>query len=74
MRWYHRIGYILCLGFLLGVHNGQIALWQDDDPQPIKVFPYSASCLPEADQKALHKGIPINSKEDLARLLEDFFS
>lgn len=74
MKQYQRIGVILSLGFLLGIHNGKIALWQDDDPQPIKVFPYSASCLPEADQKALHKGIPINSKEDLSQLLEDFFS
>ena len=37
--------------YLLGVHDGKIALWQGDDPKPIKVFPYSASMLPEEARK-----------------------
>jgi hypothetical protein len=36
---------ILCFGFLLGIHDGRIALWKGDDPEPVKVFPYFASLL-----------------------------
>ena len=65
---------IVCLGFLLGIHNGQIALWQDEDPQPVKIFPYSAQMLPVADRRALEEGIRFESKEDLIRLMEDYLS
>lgn len=65
---------ILCLGFLLGIHDGRIALWKDDDPQPVKVFPYYASMLPEADQRALKKGIYLDDDADLRQLLEDYLS
>ena len=65
---------VLFLGFLLGIHNGQIALWRDEDPEPIKVFPYSAQMLPVADRRALEEGIRFESKEDLLRLMEDYLS
>lgn len=65
---------LLLLGYLVGVHQGRIALWQGEDPEPIYVSPYSASSLPKADQTALEQGIPIQSKEDLIRLMEDFCS
>ena len=66
--------YLLLYGFLLGVHNGNIALWKDDDPQPIQVFPYCASALPQKDQEALRNGIKIDDWDDLTRLLEDYLS
>ena len=65
---------IVLLGFLLGIHEGKIALWKDNDPEPIKVFPYSAEMLPEADQKALQKGIEIKSMKQLYSLIEDYLS
>ena len=65
---------ILFLGFLLGIHNGQIALWQGEDPEPIKIFPYSAQMLPVADRRALEDGIRFETKEDLLRLMEDYLS
>ena len=65
---------IILLGFLIGIHNGQVALWRDNDPAPVKVFPYRAEILPEADQFALRKGIRINSMADLQRLLQDYLS
>ncbi len=65
---------LLLLTFLLGIHDGKIALWSGDDPEPVKVFPYYASLLPKADQDALKKGIPIESSEDLRKLLEDYLS
>lgn len=73
----NKLSHVLCfvfLGFLLGIHNGQIALWQDEDPEPIKVFPYSAQMLPVADRRALEEGIRFESKEDLLRLMEDYLS
>ena len=64
----------LIFGFLLGIHNGHIALWEDGTKNPIRIFPYSASSLPAADQKALEKGIPFESTTDLIQRLEDYLS
>ena len=65
---------ILLFGFLLGIHDGKIALWKGDDPEPVRVFPYRASLLPPADQRALKNGIPIEDAHDLSRLLEEYLS
>ena len=65
---------ILLLGFLLGIKDGKVALWVEDDPQPVQVFPYHASLLPKADQEALEKGIKIGNSEELRSLLEDYLS
>ncbi len=66
--------YITALGFLIGIHQGRVALWKDEDPEPIKVFPFRAELLPKADQRALEQGIRVESEEELARLLQDFLS
>ena len=60
--------------YLLGIHKGKIALWSGDDPEPIKVFPYSASMLPEDARKQLEAGIPINSMSELRKLAEAYLS
>ena len=65
---------ITALGFLIGIHQGNIALWKDDDPKPVKVFPYRAELLPEADQKQLAKGIRVENAQQLTRYLEDLMS
>lgn len=65
---------LLLLGFLLGIHEGKIALWYQDDPTPITVFPYSAKLLPAEDRRALEEGIRFDSPEELKRLLEDYLS
>ena len=73
----NRASYLYCIltfGFLLGIHEGRVALWKDDDPKPIKVFPYYASMLPKADQQALEKGIHLDDDADLRSLLEDYLS
>ncbi|MBO4938426.1 MAG: BofC C-terminal domain-containing protein [Oscillospiraceae bacterium] len=49
-------------------------MWQDGSSEPIQVFPYRAGLLPLEDQKALTRGIRVDSKEDLAQLLEDYLS
>ena len=69
---------ILCCAllavYLLGIHEGKIALWRGDDPEPVKVFPYSASMLPEEAQQKLKAGVPINSISELKRLAEAYLS
>lgn len=64
----------LFLGFILGIRGGFIALWQEDQPENAKIFPYCVSSLPIADQNALEKGIRIESKEELIAILEDYLS
>lgn len=64
----------LAFSFLLGAHNGYIALWMGEDPEPVRVFPYRISALPEADQHALERGIPISTQQELTKRLEDYLS
>lgn len=64
----------LLLGYILGIHNDKLALWKDDDPEPIKIFPFSVTSLPKADQNALRHGIKIKDKEGLMHIIEDYLS
>lgn len=66
--------HLIVLGFLLGIHNGRVALWKDEDPEPFRVFPYPVSVLPPDVRQALEEGIHIDSEADLDRLLESFCS
>lgn len=65
---------ILLLGFLLGIHEGKIALWKDNDPTPMRIFPYEVSQLSEAEQQALKKGIRADDLAQLKRMLKDRLS
>ena len=65
---------LLVFGFLLGISEGKIALWKDGRAEPVRVFPYRAELLPEADQKALARGIHLEDENQLAHLLEDYLS
>lgn len=65
---------LLILCCYLGLHGGHLALWDSTQAQPLQVFPYRAEAYPKADQEALRRGIPITSREELTRLLEDYFS
>lgn len=58
--------------YLLGIHEGKIALWKGNDPEPIKVFDYSASQLPEDAQRQLEVGVPIKSIRELRALAEQY--
>lgn len=60
------------LGMLLGVKNGYLALWKEEDPQPAAIFPVAVSSLPLSDQILLHRGIQIQTDSDLQTLLEDY--
>lgn len=60
--------------YLLGVHDGKVALWKGDDPEPYRVFPYNVSQLPEDAQKQLEAGIPADSLKELRRIVENYLS
>lgn len=65
---------LMLLGFLLGVHEGRIALWKDGNSEPWRIFPYPYAVLPSETQTELKKGIRIDTMEDLDRLLENLLS
>ena len=65
---------VFLLLLYLGLWGDHLALLRDDQTQPLYVFPYRAALYPEADLQALKHGIPITSKEDACRILEDYFS
>ena len=68
----HLLCCTLLAAFLLGNHNGKIALWRGDDPKPVKVFDYNVSDLPEEAQKRLNDGVPIKSLKELRQLAEQY--
>ena len=65
---------LLLAGFILGSHNGYIALWSGDSIDPDRIYPYRVSILPEADQQALEQKIPVRNDRDLQKILEDYLS
>ena len=65
---------LMIAGFLLGVQNGLVALWEDGKEEPIRVFPYQVSNLPLKDQQTLEAGIHLDNKLQLIRLIEDYLS
>ncbi len=75
---YRKFSGILCGAlmavYLLGVHEGKIALWSGDDPEPIKVFPYRVSMLPKKERQMLKEGIEVESLDELYRLAEAYLS
>ena len=63
---------ITLLSFLLGIHKGKIALWKAGNPNPVKVFPYSADILPDKERAMLEKGVEIKDLEQLTRYAEKY--
>ena len=64
----------LLLCWVLGCHKGYVALFAPGEPLPLEVYPYKAEMFPDADQKALQRGIPVKDEAELSRLLADFLS
>ena len=65
---------LILWGFLLGILDGNIALWSDDPTVPPVVFPNKAAMLPKADCQRLESGIFMNEAGELRDLLEDYLS
>lgn len=64
----------LMLAFLLGTHNGYVALWNADHSAVIHVFPFPAADLPMRKQIQLEQGILINEEYELVKILRDYLS
>jgi len=64
----------LIFTFLLGAHEGFVALWKIPEPQPRIVFPYRVASLPPADAARLEEGIRVDTRQELMHLLEDYLS
>ena len=64
----------LILSFILGVRDGNIALWKKGAADPVRIFPYRADTLPLEAQQALQHGIPIHSIDQLEALAENYLS
>ena len=58
--------------YLLREDAGLIALFRPGQEEPVRVYELYTHLLPQEDVLSLQKGIPIESEEQLARLLEDF--
>lgn len=72
---FYRIRATLLLAVLyLGVSNGYLAIYESKGAQPLQILPYPVSAYPQADQNALARGIPFDTREQLNKLLEDFTS
>lgn len=69
-----RLCVFFLFGFLLGIHEGRIALWKDGQVSPLKVFPYPIAVLPSKTKQELLHGIRVDTMEDLDRLLENLLS
>ena len=64
----------LLFTFLLGIHEGNVALWIEPAREPAVVFPYRAQLLPEQDRNALEQGIRVEKSLLLQQLIEDYLS
>ena len=58
--------------YTVGEINGMIAVFSGSDGCLIKITDYPISSLPIADREALNTGIPVDSDEELAMLMEDY--
>ena len=74
MKKIHYIYTVLLLIGYLGIHQGNIAFWNNNQNEPAIIYPYRAALFPDADQQALQNRIPLSSQEVLNRLLEDYLS
>ncbi len=66
------IHFVVLVGFMLGIKDGYIALWKDEDPEPYRVFPVPAASMPISDQLMLQQGIHIESTDQLLALIDDY--
>ena len=74
MKLKKTIATVLLFGFLLGVYEGNVAVWMDGKKDPVRVFPYSVTLLPKQDQKRLEKGLHFNSIGELKDFITDYLS
>lgn len=55
-------------------YKGHIAVFQKNNPEPVKTFGVAVKDLPLADQNILNEGIDVIGQDHLNALLEDYCS
>ena len=60
--------------FYLGSYSGGLALWQDGQSDPVRIYPYSASVYTKIDQNMLENRIKIQDITQLEKYLDDYLS
>ena len=60
--------------YRVAVWQGRVAVFEGEESLPSTVLETPVASLPPADQQALERGIPVDSREELACLLEDYGS
>ena len=62
----------LVSGFLLGIHEGRLALWREEVPHPEQIYDIRVDTLPPADRLLLEKGIRAADRAEVWRFLENY--
>ena len=65
---------MIILTLFLGSWRGHVALFTEEGPQPLELYPVRLELLPVADREQLLKGIPVKDTKELMRILEDLLS
>ena len=74
MLWKRQLTLLMALYLLLGSWKGYVALFEKGKEEPRQIFPCPVDSLPEQDQAALEKRIPIRNQRALQQALEDYLS
>lgn len=64
----------ILMTFLLGVKNGQVAIWHTESARLLRVLPWPSSVLPAQVQQALNNGIRIEEDSDVGKLILQMIS
>ena len=65
---------LLLAAFLLGFRDGRLTLWREGCDRPEQIYDIREDSLPPADRLALRRGIRVESREELWKLLENYLS
>lgn len=65
---------IILAGYLLGIRGGHIALWKNGEQTPLRIFPWSATMMPQKIRTALEQGIYVEEDSDIGRLIREMIS
>lgn len=60
--------------YIVGVYKEKIAIFTQGDSIPIEIFDVYVTTLPPKDQKTLRKGVYVQGKAELKRMIEDYTS
>ena len=74
MQLAKKLSILLVLSLYLGLSNGRLAIYSQNDLTPLQTLPYNVSLFSAEDRNRLEKGIPFSTAAELSRLLEDYTS